>query len=230
MKQWRIWSGLGIVALLAAGLGAQQRWWSGSAPAPKAEQAISVRVDQALRADTEVSLDSIATVQAFNSVSVRARVDGQIVAVRFIEGGLVRRGDILVELDKRPFELALRAASAQQAKDVALLPNAKRNLERYDELTRHDAVAPQVLDAARAGYAQLRAAVDADQAQVDEALLQLDYATIRAPIDGRVGARLADAGNLVHANDTGGLVTISQIQPVSIVFALPQALLGVLRA
>ena len=230
MKQSIIWTGAAIAAVLATAVaGKQLGWWSAPAPAPKAEQAVAVKIDPVLRADTSVYLDSIATVQAFNSVSVRARVDGQIVAVRFTEGSQVRRGDVLVELDKRPFEVALRAATAQQAKDVAQLPNGKRNLERYEELTRHDAVAPQVLDAARASYDQLRAAVDADQAQIDQARLQLDYATIRAPIDGRVGARLADAGNLVHAGDAGALVTISQIQPVSVSFALPQAMLGVLR-
>lgn len=195
----------------------------------KGEPGVPVKVDLAERKNAQVYLDAIATVQAFNTVSVRARVDGQIDRVRFKEGAEVKRGDVLVELDKRPFEVQLRAAVAQKARDAAQLVNAKRNLERYEQLMKHDSVAPQMLDATRATYEQLRATLDADQAQADQAQLQLDYATIRAPIDGRLGARLVDAGNVVRANDANGLVTVSQIHPVAVSFALPQAMLAMLR-
>jgi multidrug efflux system membrane fusion protein len=231
MNRQRLASYLVVAGLLAAaGFAALQHGLLAAktqAP-PKRPAAVAVRIAPATRGATAVSLESIATVQAFNSVSVRARVDGQLANVRFTEGSRVRRGEILAEIDKRPFEVQLRAAIAQQARDAAQLPAAKRNLERYQELISHGAVTPQMLEAAKSSYDQLRAAVDADQAQIDQARLQLDYATIRAPIDGRVGARLVDVGNLVHAGDANGLVTISQIQPVSVVFALPQAMLPTL--
>lgn len=231
MKRKRLVTSLVIAGLLiAAGLAALQHGvLAAKTPAPPRQAAaVAVRIAPAIRSATAVSLESIATVQAFNSVSVRARVDGQLASVRFTEGSQVRRGAVLAELDKRPFEVQLRSAIAQQGKDAAQLPAAKRNLERHQELISHGAVTQQMLETAKASYDQLRAAVDADQAQVDQARLQLDYATIRAPIDGRVGARLVDAGNLVHAGDANGLVTISQIQPVSVVFALPQAMLPTL--
>jgi multidrug efflux system membrane fusion protein len=193
------------------------------------DKAIIVKLALAERRSAPSYLNSIATVQAQNTVLVRARVDGEISRVPFDEGKNVKRGDILVELDRRPFEVQLRAAVGQLEKDKAQLVNTKRDLERYEFLVKNDSLAVQTLDTTRALYNQQRATIDADQAQIDSAQLQLNYATIRSPIDGRLGARLLDAGNLVHANDTNGLVVVTQIQPIFVSFSLPQNELPILR-
>lgn len=193
------------------------------------DKAVPVKVVLAERNNVQSYLDSAATVQALNTVVVHARVDGQVNKVLFQEGKNVKRGEILVELDRRPFEVQLRAAQAQKQKDSAQFANTKHDLERYEFLALHESGTMQTLDTTRALVEQLRATLNGDQAQIELAQLQLDYATIRTPIDGRLGARLVDAGNLIRANDTNGLVVVSQIQPVSVIFSLPQVLLPVLR-
>jgi multidrug efflux system membrane fusion protein len=189
-----------------------------------------VRTARADVRDAPHYVSSIGTVQAFNMVLVRARVDGEISRVVFREGQDVRRGDVLIELDRRPFEAQLRSAAAQRDKDQALLDNAKVDLGRYEFLLETNSAPQQVLDTARSLVHQLEAAVKADSAQIDAARLQVDYATIRAPIDGRTGARLIDVGNMVHPSDVTGLVMLTQIRPVSLSFALPQEVLPALRA
>jgi multidrug efflux system membrane fusion protein len=169
-----------------------------------------------------VFLSNIATVQPFNTVLLRSRVDGQISKVAFVEGAEVKRGDVLVELDRRPFEAQRRAAVAQKARDEAQLENARRDFARYQSLVNDDAGAAQTLDTARAQVAQLSAAVSWDQAQIDSAELQMTFTKITAPIDGRTGARLVDLGNLVHASDSTGLVVLTQIHPIAVNFSLPQ--------
>jgi multidrug efflux system membrane fusion protein len=193
------------------------------------EKAIPVKVALAELRDAPSYLNSIGTVQALNTVLVRSRVDGEINRILFQEGKYVKRGDILVELDLRPFEVQLRAAVAQKEKDNAQLGNTKLDLDRYELLVKQDSIATQTLDTTRALLDQLRATVSSDQAQIDINQLQLDYATIRSPIDGRLGAKLVDAGNLVHANDTNGIVIVSQIQPVFVTFSIPQDALPVVR-
>lgn len=192
-------------------------------------KAVPVRVAIAERRNAPSYLNNIGTVQALNTVLVRARVDGEISKVLFQEGKYVEHGDILVELDRRPFEVQLSAAVAQRDKDKAQYANTKLDLERYELLAKQDSIAMQTLDTTRALMEQLRATLNGDQAQIDFAQLQLDYATIRSPIDGRLGARLVDAGNLVHANDTNGIVVVSQIQPVFVTFSIPQNTLPILR-
>src|ERR1700688_2010212 len=185
------------------------------------DETVPVKSVVAERRNAASYLNSIATVQALNTVLVRARVDGEISRVPFKEGENVKRGAVLVELDRRPFEVQLRAALAQKEKDKAQFANTKRDLERYEFLVKSNSLASQTLYATRAQLNQLQATLNADQAQIDSAQLQLNYATIRSPIDGRLGARLVDAGNLVHATDTNGLVTVTQIQPVFVTFSLP---------
>src|ERR1700688_4768737 len=158
------------------------------------DETVPVKSVVAERRNAASYLNSIATVQALNTVLVRARVDGEISRVPFKEGENVKRGAVLVELDRRPFEVQLRAALAQKEKDQAQFANTKRDLERYEFLVKSNSLASQTLEAT----------LNADQAQIDSAQLQLNYATIRSPIDGRLGARLVDAGNLVHATDTNG--------------------------
>lgn len=200
-----------------------------SAPRDDARDGVPVRVVQSKLRDAPVYLSAIASVQAFNTVLVRARVDGEINRVAFREGKNVRRGEVLVELDRRPFEAQLRSAVAQRERDQALLDNAKQDLARYAFLAESGSAPTQTLDTTRSLVHQLDATINADEAQIDVARLQVAYATIRAPIDGRAGARLVDIGNMVHPNDTNGLVVLTQTHPISVSFALPQKVLPVLR-
>jgi multidrug efflux system membrane fusion protein len=206
------------------------RWDASSQPAEMPHKGIPVRVIRAERSNPSTYLTNIATVQAFNTVLVRARVDGQITRVAFQEGAQVKQGDVLVELDRRPFEAQWRAALAQRDRDVAQLTNARKDERRYQSLMDADAGAAQTLDTTRAQVAQLTAAVAMDEAQADFAKLQLTYTTITAPIEGRTGARLVDIGNMVHANDTNGLVLLTQIHPIAVNFSLPQNTLPTVRA
>jgi membrane fusion protein, multidrug efflux system len=209
-------------------------YWSQSRGASPSKvgssEGVPIRVAHSEIRDVPQYVSSIGTVQAFNTVLVRARVDGEISRVAFREGQNVRRGDVLIELDRRPFEAQLRSAVAQKDKDQAQLDNAKVDLARYEFLLQTDSAPRQVLDTARSQVRQLEAGVNADSAQVDAARLQVEYATIRSPIDGRTGARLVDVGNMVHTGDLTGLVTLTQIRPISVSFALPQEVLPALRA
>jgi membrane fusion protein, multidrug efflux system len=205
---------------------------TGAAPTPKepAREKIPVITVAAERRDAPVFLSAIATVQAFNTVLVRARVDGEIRRVAFSEGTNVKRGDVLVELDPRPLQAQLQLAEAQKEKDQTQLSNAKRDLARYEYLVKLDSAPSQTLDTTQSLVDQLGAAINADEAQVEFARLQVTYATIRAPISGRAGARLVDAGNMVHPGDANGLVVLTQVNPIAMTFALPQDSLSGLRA
>ncbi len=221
------WVQLALTVLILALAG----WWWFRTPgaASRVEKITTVPVATAVRRTVPNYLEAIATVQALNTVVVRARVDGLVEKVAFQEGARVRRDDVLVVLDRLPFEAVLRAARAQQQKDVAQLENIRRDVARYEMLVNKNLLAAQTLDTSRAQLAQQVAVVDADKAQVEQAELQLGYATIRSPIDGRLGARLVDAGNIVHANDANGLVVVSQLRPVTVAFSLPQTALPALR-
>ena len=182
------------------------------------------------RQDVPIYLTGIGTVQAYNSVLVKSRVDGQIVKINFSEGRDVRTGDVLVEIDPRPFEAALNQAEANKLKDEAQLENARLDLDRLSRLITTNAVSKQQVDAARSLVAQLDATVKADQALIDMARTQLDYTSIRSPIDGRAGTRLIDIGNMIRATDTAGIVTINQMNPIYVNFALPADSLPPVRA
>jgi membrane fusion protein, multidrug efflux system len=196
----------------------------------QASPAAAVRVAVVRRGAISTSITNIGTVQALNTVLVRARVDGVIEQVLFKEGQIVSRGQALVKLDPLPFEAQLRVNQAQLAKDTALLDNAKADLRRYETLLQDDSTSVQTRDTARSLVAQLTAAVANDVAQVDLARLSLSYTTIKAPLAGRVGARLIDAGNIVHTTDSNGLVVITQLTPIAVTFAVPQERLAELRA
>ena len=184
--------------------------------------AVPVVVATAQRGDLPVYLNGLGNVTAFNTVTARSRVDGQIVAVAFREGQFVKQGDLLIQIDPRPFEVQLEQAQGQLAKDQAQLHDAQVNLERYDLLYKEGVIPKQQRDTQQATVEQFEGAITSDQGQIDNAKLQLTYCRITAPISGRVGLRLVDPGNIVHASDQNGLLIITQLQPISVLFSLPQ--------
>ena len=191
---------------------------------PKDVKPSPVAVDVAVvrRADVPVHQEGLGTVQAFYTVTVRTRVDGQIDKVAFREGQHVRKGDLLVQIDPRPFQAALGIAQATRAKDEALLANARLDMQRYEELAPEELASKQTVDTQRALIAQLTAQVKGDEASIDNARTQLDYTTITSPIEGRTGVRLVDPGNIVHAADTTGMVVVTQLQPIAVMLSLPE--------
>lgn len=186
-------------------------------PAP-----IVVTVTPVTRADFPLVLQSIGQVQAYNTVLVRARVDGQIMKIGFNEGQMVKQGDLLAQIDPRPFQAALDQALAKKAQDEANIANAKLDQTRFATLAKQDFATKQQLDTQNALVLQLTASIAADTAAIDAARTQLDYTTIKAPISGRAGFRLIDEGNLVNAGQQTGIVSIAQLQPISVIFAEPQ--------
>ena len=176
-----------------------------------------------------VFLQGIGTVQAYNMVAVKSRVDGQIVKVDFKEGQDIKAGDSLFQIDSRPFQAALEQAQAAKQKDEAQLTGAQLDLDRYEKLIGSGWQTRQSYDQQKAQVGQLQAAIKGDEAQINTAKLNLSYSDIRSPIDGRLGARLVDKGNLVHANDNTALVTISEVKPIFVSFTLPQETLDDIR-
>ncbi len=181
-----------------------------------------VTVASAVRADVPVVLDALGTVTSLRTVTVRSQVNGQLLRVHFREGQLVKAGELLAEIDPRPFRVQLAQAQGQLARDRALLENARVDLERYRTLVSQDAASEQQLATQQALVHQYEGVIQTDQAQVDSARLQLAYASITAPLAGRLGLRLVDPGNLVSTGDTNGLVTITQLEPIGVVFSLPE--------
>ena len=191
----------------------------GQKPGPPAIPVVSA---EAKKADFNVYLTGLGSVTPVNTVTVRSRVDGQLMEVLFREGQIVNSDELLARIDPRPFEVQLTQAEGQMARDVAQLKNAQLDLERFRVLWEQDSVSKQQLDTQEALVRQLEGAVKADQGQIDSAKLQLIYCRIHSPITGRVGLRLVDAGNIVHAADTNGMVVITQLQPITVVFPLPE--------
>ncbi len=172
--------------------------------------------------DVPIYLDGLGTVQAFNTVTVHSRVDGQINKIAFIEGQDIHAGDLLAQIDPAPFQAQLDQSSAKKSQDEAQLAIARLTLTRDKELLTSKILPQQDYDTQQATVDQLEATVRGDQAAIDNAKVQLAYATITSPIDGRIGLRMIDQGNIVHANDVGGLVVITQLRPISVTFTLPE--------
>ena len=183
---------------------------------------VPVVVATAQRGDLPVYFNGLGTVTAFNTVTVRSRVDGQLTSIAFKEGQFVHEGDLLAQIDPRPFQVQLAQALGQLAKDQAQRRDAEVNLERFKLLFKEGVIPQQQLDTQAALVGQVDGAVASDQSQVDNAKLQLTYSRITSPINGRIGLRLVDVGNIVHASDTNGLLVITQLQPISVIFSLPQ--------
>jgi membrane fusion protein, multidrug efflux system len=194
----------------------------GKGGAGAAGMTVPVVVATAQKGDLPVYLIGLGSVSAFNTVTVRSRVDGQIVKVNFTEGQFVHAGDALIEIDPRPYQVMLEQAEGQLAKDQAQLHDVQVDFERYTLLFNEGVIPKQQVDTQQAQVGQFQGAIKADQATIDNAKLQLVYARITAPISGRVGLRLVDQGNIVHASDTTGLLVITQLQPISVIFTLPQ--------
>jgi membrane fusion protein, multidrug efflux system len=190
-----------------------------SAPSP----AIPVSVATAERRDVPIYLTGLGMVQAFNTVTVKTRVDGELIQVAFTEGQDVKAGDLLAQIDPRPFQAAYDQAVAKKVQDEANLANAKLDLQRFADLATHNFAPKQQVDTQRAMVAQLEAQIQGDEAAIDSAKTQLDYTTITSPITGRTGIRLVDQGNIVHATDATGLVVVTQLQPISVIFTLPES-------
>jgi multidrug efflux system membrane fusion protein len=201
-------------------------WLTSSHPSsgkPDAEDTIPVATDKVRRQDIPVYLDGLGKVQALNTVTIRAQIDGKIMQVTFREGQNVQAGDLLLQIDSRPYQAALDQAIAKQNQDQAQLGYAKKVLDRDTELFDKKILDRQSLDLQQATTAQLEALVKADEAAVANTKVQLEFTKITSPIDGRVGLRLVDQGNIVHANDQAGLAIITQVRPISVIFTLPES-------
>jgi multidrug efflux system membrane fusion protein len=201
--------------------------WYGQAkksddPSANAHAAIRVDTAAAKRTDVPIYLDGLGTVQAFYTVTIKARVDGQLQKLGFTEGQALKQGALIAQIDPRPYQAALDQAIAMKAKDSAQLRGAQRDLARYVILAPQELTSQQILSEARGMEEELEAQVKADQATIDNAKTQLDYTTITAPIDGLTGIRMVDPGNIIHASDTTGIVVLTQVQPISVIFTVPE--------
>lgn len=217
-----------LLVLLTLGLAAAIWRWpvapreDKAAKLREANQVIPVVAAPAMTRDVPVWLDGLGTVQASQTVTVRSMVDGPLVEVDFKEGQTVHAGEVLARVDPRVYQAAVDNAVAKKALDEATLANARLDLARYQKLVSTNYATQQQADTAKATVAQLEAQIRQDQAMIDTAQTQLSYTTITAPLDGAVGIRLVDQGNIVHAADSNGLVVITQLHPISVLFSLPQ--------
>jgi multidrug efflux system membrane fusion protein len=225
-RSWMV----GVLAVLVAAvwLWLPDRQSDAAGPPHTGGGPIAVDVANVKRADVPVYLDGLGTIQAFNTVTVTARVDGELQKIAFEEGRTVNKGDLLAQIDPRPYQAALELARAAKAKDEAQLQSAKADLERYVTLAPENLASKQILDAQRATVAGLEAQIKGDQANIDNARTQLQYTTITSPIQGRTGIRRVDVGNNVRATDTTGIVVVTQLQPISLIFTLPEDALSVI--
>jgi len=225
-RRW-LWL-LGILIVVIGGIYAYFLY-SGRAPsiankrgAGPTVRALPVVTATAVKGDINIYLTGLGSVTPLNTVTVKSRVDGELMTVLFKEGQVVDKGALLAEIDKRPFEAQLIQAQGQIARDQALLANAKLDLKRYHDLVAEDSIAKQQYDTQKSLVQQLEGTVEVDQGQIDTARLQIIYSRITAPVSGRIGLRLVDQGNIIHATDTNGLAVITQLQPITVIFTIPE--------
>lgn len=197
-----------------------------AAPVPAAVPVVTAAV---IGKDVPIYLRGIGTVIAYNTDVVRSQIQGQIVKIAFTEGQTVKAGDLLAQIDPRPYEAQIEQLTANRDRDQAQLTNAEANLSRYSKLGDKGYATPQLIETQTAQVAQLKAAVKADQAQIDEANVQLSYTRLTSAIPGITGVRQIDVGNVIHPTDPNGLVVVTQIEPISLLFTLPQTDLPVIQ-
>jgi membrane fusion protein, multidrug efflux system len=222
---------LSIAGLAAVALAAGVLIWqhAKTSHVAAAAQAVPVAVTQATQRDVPIYYDALGTVQAFNTVSIRAQVTGQVLSVDFRQGQDVRKGQVLAQIDPAPLKATLDQAVAKKSEDQAQLIDAEKDLGRFTALVKKDYETQQNVDTQQAKVDQLKATIDADQGAIDAAQTQLNYATIIAPIDGVVGFRQVDVGNIIHTTDANPLTVLTQIKPCDATFTLPQSDLGPVR-
>ena len=221
-----------VAGLAVASLAAAIIFWrhTSSQAAPTAgPPAVPVTVTTAVERDVPIYYDALGTVQALNTIAIRAQVNGQLVSIDYRQGQQVRQGDVLARIDPAPFKAALDQAVAKKSEDEAQLIDAQKDLARFKTLVLKDFETQQNVDAQQAKVDQTKATIDADQAAIEAAQTQLNYATITAPIDGVVGFRQVDIGNIVHPNDASPLTVLTQVKPSTVIFTLPQSDLGPVR-
>jgi len=226
-RRWT-WIAIAAVVIVAAALFLRQAEQTTAAQQqrPPSPRPASVVAAPAVTRDLGIYLTGLGTVTPLNTVTVRTQVDGQIVGVRYREGQIVAKGDLLVEIDPRPFEAQLEQFEGQLARDEALLENARIDLTRYQTLWAQNSIQKQQLDTQGSLVHQLEGTVKNDRGQIDVVRVNLAYCHITSPIAGRVGLRLIDPGNVVHTTDTTGLVVITQLQPITVIFTLPEDSIG----
>jgi multidrug efflux system membrane fusion protein len=221
-RRWPI-----AIVLVLLALGGYAGWHhfhvkSAAAAAAQGPTPVPVTIAQVKRANFPVYLTGLGTVQPYDTVTVRSRVDGQVTEVGFKQGEMVKQDQILVQIDPRPYQAALAQATAKKAQDDASLRDAQLNLARYGALAKLDFASRQQFNTQQATVQGLMAQIQGDQAAIDNAQTQLSYTIIRSPLSGKAGFRLVDPGNIVHATDTTGIVTIVKLQPISVVFTAPE--------
>jgi membrane fusion protein, multidrug efflux system len=219
-------AGLAIVAIIAA---VAVPRLTRPAPARAAAPSVPVTATAAGHQDVPIYYDALGTVTALNTVAIRAQVNGQIISIDFRQGQDVKQGDVLAKIDPAPLQAALDQAIAKKGQDQAQLVDAQKDLVRFSTLVRKNAETQQNLDAQQAKVDMFKASIDADQAAIEAARTQLNYATITAPIDGVVGFRQVDIGNIIHTTDTNPLTVLTQVKPCDAIFTLPQGDLGPVR-
>ena len=221
------------LAILAAGGAGYWYWSQGPQPAhaarPPARPAVPVTVAMATKQDIPIYLTGLGTVQASFTVGIHSQVDGKLQEVLFTEGQHVKKGDVLAKIDPRLYQAALDQAKAKKAQDEAQLISANKDLTRFNELVLKNVTSQQSVDQQQGKVDQLKASIAADEAAIDTAQTNLDYTSIVAPNDGRIGVRLVDPGNIVHANDQGSLATLVLTQPSAVMFTLPARSLDNIR-